>query len=217
MPRPLALRDLKKEAVAFAKSESAHDEPSLFDITDGKAVGTYLEHKFQESLQDRYEYARGSSAKGIDFPKLGVDIKVTSIRQPQSSCPFKSARQKVYGLGYRRRFSPHSPSAPPMIRSAGRYRVPQPLPPHHPTFHASICVTDIYPIDHAQTRHSGQHRQRPAGDTQLLHHVQTAEQRACVCRGPIDQLPVALQNRPRLRRVLLQQFDTKYPRARFDK
>jgi hypothetical protein len=29
-----------------------------------------------------------------------VDIKVTSIRQPQSSCPFRSARQKVYGLGY---------------------------------------------------------------------------------------------------------------------
>lgn len=29
-----------------------------------------------------------------------MDIKVTSIRQPQSSCPFKSARQKVYGLGY---------------------------------------------------------------------------------------------------------------------
>jgi len=28
-----------------------------------------------------------------------VDIKVTSIRQPQSSCPFKSASQKIYGLG----------------------------------------------------------------------------------------------------------------------
>lgn len=31
---------------------------------------------------------------------MGVDIKVTSIRQPQSSSPFESARQKVYGLGY---------------------------------------------------------------------------------------------------------------------
>lgn len=29
-----------------------------------------------------------------------MDIKVTSIRQPQSSCPFKSASQKIYGLGY---------------------------------------------------------------------------------------------------------------------
>jgi len=27
-------------------------------------------------------------------------IKVTSIKQPQSSCPFKSASQKVFGLGY---------------------------------------------------------------------------------------------------------------------
>ena len=72
----------------------------MFGVTDGKAVGTYLEHKFQTHLQSCYTYGRGNSAKGIDFPELGVDIKVTSIRQPQSSCPFKSARQKIYGLGY---------------------------------------------------------------------------------------------------------------------
>ncbi len=29
-----------------------------------------------------------------------MDIKVTSIKQPQSSCPFRSARQKIFGLGY---------------------------------------------------------------------------------------------------------------------
>ena len=29
-----------------------------------------------------------------------MDIKVTSIRQPKSSCPFKNGRQKIYGLGY---------------------------------------------------------------------------------------------------------------------
>ena len=91
---------LKSEARAFAKRESTHKEKSLFGVTDGKAVGTYLEHKFQESLHTRFEYARGNSAKGIDFPNLSVDIKVTSIRQPQSSCPFKSAKQKIYGLGY---------------------------------------------------------------------------------------------------------------------
>ena len=96
----LSVDSLKSEARLFALCESAHKEKSLFGVTDGKAVGTYLEHKFQESLQARYDYVRGNSAKGIDFPKLGVDIKVTSIRQPQSSCPFKSARQKVYGLGY---------------------------------------------------------------------------------------------------------------------
>lgn len=91
---------LMQEAREFAQRESRHKERSLFGVTDGKAVGTYLEHKFQDHLQKKYSYTKGSSAKGIDFPKLGVDIKVTSIRQPQSSCPFKSPRQKVYGLGY---------------------------------------------------------------------------------------------------------------------
>ena len=100
MKKPLTVELLKAEAQAFAGRESKHKEKSLFGVTDGKAVGTYLEHKFQEVLQRRYEYTRGSSAKGIDFPQLDVDIKVTSIRQPQSSCPLKSARQKIYGLGY---------------------------------------------------------------------------------------------------------------------
>ena len=100
MPKSLTVQLLQKEASSFAKTESKHAERSLFGVTDGKAVGTYLEHKFQTHLQSRYTYQRGNSAKGIDFPALGVDIKVTSIRQPQSSCPFKSARQKIYGLGY---------------------------------------------------------------------------------------------------------------------
>ena len=100
MPKPLTVTLLQKEATSFAKAQSMHAESSLFGVTDGKAVGTYLEHKFQAHLQSRYTYGRGNSAKGIDFPELGVDIKVTSIRQPQSSCPFKSARQKIYGLGY---------------------------------------------------------------------------------------------------------------------
>ena len=100
MAKPLTLELLGKEATVFARAESKHGEPSLFGVTDGKAVGTYLEHKFQTLLHKRYTYGRGNSAKGIDFPELGVDIKVTSIRQPQSSCPFKSARQKIYGLGY---------------------------------------------------------------------------------------------------------------------
>ena len=91
---------LKAEAKTFAQKESRHREKTLYGVTDGKAVGTYLEHKLQEALQKKYEYTRGSSAKGVDFPKLGVDVKVTSLRQPQSSCPFKSARQKIYGLGY---------------------------------------------------------------------------------------------------------------------
>ncbi|MEY2881731.1 MAG: hypothetical protein RLZZ15_4111 [Verrucomicrobiota bacterium] len=100
MPRPLTLRLLQSEAAQFAKWQSARPVPALFGTTDGKAVGTHVEHEFQSRLQRKFSYDRGNSAKGIDFPALDVDLKVTSIRQPQSSCPFRSARQKIYGLGY---------------------------------------------------------------------------------------------------------------------
>ena len=99
MPK-LTIQILKREAQKFSQMESSHKEKSLFGVTDGKAVGTYLEHKFKQYLRGKYEFEEGSSASGIDFPGLNVDMKVTSITQPQSSCPFKSARQKIYGLGY---------------------------------------------------------------------------------------------------------------------
>ena len=93
---------LKTEAGSFSVRESRHEEASIFGSTDGKAVGTYLEHKFKNHLRKTYTFVAGNSASGIDFPDetINADIKVTSIVQPQSSCPFKSARQKVYGLGY---------------------------------------------------------------------------------------------------------------------
>jgi len=91
---------LCREAKSFAKRESEHVEPALYGVTDGKAVGTYFEQKFIVYLRTKYSFGKGSAALGVDFPELRVDIKVTGIRQPQSSCPFTSARQKVYGLGY---------------------------------------------------------------------------------------------------------------------
>ena len=100
MKRELTIKRLCDEAREFAEVESTHPEPSLFGVTDGKAVGTYFEHKFQAYLRTKYDYDEGSSAKGIDFPSLNIDMKVTSIKQPQSSSPFRSARQKIYGLGY---------------------------------------------------------------------------------------------------------------------
>ncbi len=100
MKPKLTLEILKTEAQTFAAIESRHREPTLYGVTDGKAVGTYFEHKFRSYLRAKYDFEEGSSASGIDFPELEVDMKVTSIRQPQSSCPFKSARQKIYGLGY---------------------------------------------------------------------------------------------------------------------
>lgn len=97
---PLTVDLLCSEAGLFSAAESEHPEPSLYGVTDGKAVGTYLEHKFRVYLHQKYDFTLGNSASGIDFPSLGVDVKVTSIRQPQSSCPFSAASQKIYGLGY---------------------------------------------------------------------------------------------------------------------
>ena len=98
----LTIELLKKAAKEFCATESTYHNTDLYGITDGKAVGTYIEHKFQKYLSSLYEYEIGSSAKGIDLPgdNIQTDIKVTSIKQPQSSCPFKDAKQKIYGLGY---------------------------------------------------------------------------------------------------------------------
>jgi len=96
----LTVEILRAEATVFSADDSFHTEPLLYGVTDGKAIGTYLEQKFRVYLQDRYKFVQGNSASGIDFPELLVDVKVTSVKQPQSSCPFKSARQKIFGLGY---------------------------------------------------------------------------------------------------------------------
>lgn len=102
MKPKLTISRLKKAAKEFCETESIHKNKELFGVTDGKAIGTYIEHKFQAYLEKHYTYEKGSSAKGIDLPEKNIDtdIKVTSIKQPQSSCPFKDAKQKIFGLGY---------------------------------------------------------------------------------------------------------------------
>ncbi|MEI8202140.1 MAG: restriction endonuclease [Bacteroidota bacterium] len=102
MKEKLTIEKLKAEAKDFCIAESKIKNKSLFGVTDGKAVGTHIEHKFQEQLSSKYKTIIGSSATGIDLPSKDIltDIKVTSIRQPQSSCPFKDAKQKIFGLGY---------------------------------------------------------------------------------------------------------------------
>jgi hypothetical protein len=102
MKKKLTTETLMKEAQTFCAEQSKFQHKELFGVTDGKAVGTLIEQKFQKQLNDKYEVTIGSSASGIDLPSDDVltDIKVTSIKQPQSSCPFKDAKQKVFGLGY---------------------------------------------------------------------------------------------------------------------
>jgi len=96
------VKNLITLAKQFCEQESQTPNSELFGVTDGKAVGTYIEHKFKDLLLSKYNLQVGSSASGIDLPsaEINTDIKVTSIKQPQSSCPFKNAQQKIFGLGY---------------------------------------------------------------------------------------------------------------------
>ncbi|MDX1992691.1 MAG: restriction endonuclease [bacterium] len=96
----LSLPALKQQAALFAHQLGQQPIPRLYGATDGKRVGTYVEQAFNEFLSVNFSFGQGNSASGIDFPELGVDLKVTSVRQPQSSSPFRAASQKVYGLGY---------------------------------------------------------------------------------------------------------------------
>ena len=50
----LDIDTLIQQAAAFAESESTYDERSLYGVTDGKRIGTYLEHKFKLHLSGLY-------------------------------------------------------------------------------------------------------------------------------------------------------------------
>lgn len=138
--KTLTLADLKKSAAAFLREISYRGVSDLYGVTDGKAVGTYVEHAFHDYLRPRFAYEAGSSASGIDFPALGVDLKVTSIRQPQSSCPFKSASQKVYGLGYHLMVFAYDKQDDAEIRTANL------------NFHHAIFVQKEHTADYQTTR-----------------------------------------------------------------
>jgi restriction system protein len=97
---PLTIDLFKDAATSFATALVRTPLPELYAVTDGKAVGTKVEAMFKHFLQSRYHIEVGNAANGLDFPSLNTDLKVTSLRQPQSSCPFKAATQKIYGLGY---------------------------------------------------------------------------------------------------------------------
>lgn len=102
MKEQLTIKDLIQETRRFCEIERTKYHKELYGVTDGKAVGTYVEHKLKEFLSESFLFTNGNSASGIDLPDelINTDIKVTSIKQPQSSCPYKSSRQKIFGLGY---------------------------------------------------------------------------------------------------------------------
>ena len=78
----LSLEILIREAENFTKLESQKSHPELLGVSDGKRIGTYIEHEFKNYLKRKYEFNIGSSAKGIDFPDphINTDIKVTSTK-----------------------------------------------------------------------------------------------------------------------------------------
>ena len=98
----LTIEILIQEAKQFCITMSQIRHENIVGVTDGKAIGTYIEHEFKNLLAQKYMVTIGSSAQGIDFPDpdINTDMKTTFITQPQSSCPFKNARQKIFGLGY---------------------------------------------------------------------------------------------------------------------
>lgn len=100
MKEALDTEKLIKCAQEFCSCQSKVYRTELFGITDGKAIGTFVEHLFKDFLAGQYDLTVGNSASGLDLPSVNTDIKVTSIKQPQSSCPYKDSKQKIYGLGY---------------------------------------------------------------------------------------------------------------------
>lgn len=100
MKPTLTIDLLIKSAKEFCKTQSSIFRKDLYKTNDGKAVGTLVEHLFKNFLQSKFELEIGNSASGLDLPSINTDIKVTSIKQPQSSCPYKDSKQKIYGLGY---------------------------------------------------------------------------------------------------------------------
>ena len=65
MKPKLTIEKLRAEAKLFCITESKIKNSELYGITDGKAVGTYVEHKFQQQLKSKYSVTIGSSASGI--------------------------------------------------------------------------------------------------------------------------------------------------------
>ena len=63
----LDIAELKKAAKDFCEKESGLYRPELFGVTDGKAIGTFVEHLFQEFLERQYENGHRKFCKRFGF------------------------------------------------------------------------------------------------------------------------------------------------------
>lgn len=90
--KKLDIESLIISAKEFCKIESEIERKELFGVTDGKAIGTFVEHAFQKYLLEKFDMTIGSSATGLDLPSVDCDIKVISIKQPQSSYLYRDSK-----------------------------------------------------------------------------------------------------------------------------
>ena len=58
MKPQLTLENLIQSAKSFCESESKRNHTALIGVTDGKAVGTYVEHQFRDYLRALLFYSR---------------------------------------------------------------------------------------------------------------------------------------------------------------
>ena len=72
----LTLQALKTKAKQFAHEFSQTPQKELFGVSDGKAIGTFVEQAFAEYLASTYKFERGNAAKGIDFPSLIANSEI---------------------------------------------------------------------------------------------------------------------------------------------
>ncbi|MBR2145112.1 MAG: hypothetical protein IKK73_00755 [Akkermansia sp.] len=100
MKPTLTHSDLIPIAKRFCEAFGKKHHSSLYGVTDGKAIGTFVEQEFKKYISTKFDTDIGNSANGLDLPAINTDIKVTLSKQPQSSCPYKDSKQKIYGLGY---------------------------------------------------------------------------------------------------------------------
>lgn len=76
MNQALTIDELIKSAWYFCEIESKVNHVDLIGVIDGKAVGTYVEHKFKRFLQSQYMVEVGSSANGIDLPGANIQTDI---------------------------------------------------------------------------------------------------------------------------------------------
>ncbi len=87
--RKLTIKTLIKEAELFCIEQSRFQHKELFGVTDGKAVGTLIEQKFQKQLNEKYEVAIGSSASGVDLPSDDILVRRETGRRSRGESPLQ--------------------------------------------------------------------------------------------------------------------------------